>query len=80
MELYPQVPMFSWMRIKHTNKFASTGIQTLFWKCIAKSIHWLQDVLSENKTQREGCSITVNGVASEYQAMAAAVKVLFVSD
>jgi len=68
------------MRIKHINKFASTGVQTLFWKCIAKSIHRLQDILSANKTRREGCSITVNGVGSEHQAMSAAVKMLFISD
>jgi hypothetical protein len=68
------------MRTKNMNKFASTGMQTLFWKCTAKSIHWLQDVLSENKTRREGSSITTNGVGSEHQAMSAAVKVLFISD
>jgi len=68
------------MRIKHMNKFTSTGIQTLFWKCIAKSIYWLQDVLSENKTRREWCSITVTGVRSEHcQAMSAAVMVFFIS-
>jgi hypothetical protein len=62
------------MRIKHMNKFASTGIQTLFWKCKAKTIRWLQDVLSKNKTRREGCSITVNGLGSEEWAMSAAVR------
>ena len=80
MELYLQVPMFSWMRIKHMNKFPSTGIQMLFWKCIVKSIHWLQYVLSENKTRREDCSITVNGVGSEHQVMSAAVEVPLISD
>jgi hypothetical protein len=40
----------------------------------------LKNVLSENKRWREGCSITVNGVGCEHQAMSAAVKVLFTSN
>ena len=65
---------------RQMNKFYSTGIQMLFWNFIAKSIHRLQDVLSENKKRREGCSITEDSVGSEHKATSAAVKVPFISE
>jgi hypothetical protein len=62
------------------NRIASIRIQMLFWNFIAKSIHWLQDVLSVTKTQREGCSITVAGVGSKQQALSAADMMPFIVD
>jgi hypothetical protein len=57
------------------NKFSSTGKQMLFWNCIGKSIHRLQDVLSENKKRRKSCLITEDSAGNEHKAMSAAVKV-----